>query len=167
MKANYKDNELVQTNKHRAKMYEEINKSKEIENAEQWTPIESGTELDAGMTLYDVAKQGAAAASPLPECALMQMQKDICDFVLKHPDHYYMLLCNERKDYTVLHTEYGIGWDLTVASIVQECLQNRGNIVEYEIQEQTGGIELWIRDDVYEDAAAYYFFPYGAAIIEC
>lgn len=166
MKANYKDNELVQTNKHRAKMYEEINKSKEIENAEQWTPIESGTELDAGMTLYDIAKQGAATAPPLPECALMQMQKDICDFVLKHPDHYYMLLCNERKDYTVLHTEYGIGWDLTVASIVQECLQNRGNIVEYEIQEQTGGIELWIRDEA-DDAAAYYFFPYGIAIIEC
>lgn len=104
----------------------------------------------------------------MSEGALSQMRKDICTFVVNHPDVYYMLLCNERRDYTVLHTYYRSGWDMAIAATIQECLQNRGDIVEYEIQEQAGGIELWVRDNVYGDgdAVAYYFFPYGAAIVE-
>lgn len=166
MKANYENSDLVQENKHRAKMYEELSKNKEVENAEEWTPVESGTEINSGMTKYDMAKQGAVAAAPLSPGALSAMRKEIGEFAERHPDIYYMMLCHEQRDYTVFHTQYGGGWQQAVAATIQECLENRGSIVGYEIQEETGGIELWIKDIDANEAYAYYFFPYGPAIVE-
>lgn len=56
MKANYLDNSLIQENKKRVKMYEDLAQKKEVENTKDWDIVEPGTDLDMGVTMYDIAK---------------------------------------------------------------------------------------------------------------
>ena len=79
-----------------------------------------------------------------------------------------MLLCNERKDYTVFRmrdTTATIGAIQNMVNDVIECMTNRGTLLAIDLQE-AGGWELWIKGAEDGFCSAYYLFPYGAAVLE-
>ena len=120
-------------------------------------------------TLYDVNKNLILQnEKPLDEGQLNSKIIIIKDFIDKMNNNYYMLLCNERKDYTVFDFS---GWKLPnkyldcANCLVNECLKNRGEIRGIDITQDKQAIEIWLVID--NEAYCYYFFPYDKAIIEC
>ena len=125
------------------------------------------SEIEMG-TVYDLNKQLVKKEEKeLSNSKLREKKKTIMSFADKSKNNYFMLLCNERKDYTVfnLYTDKMYEQLETMANIlVDECLKNRGEIRAIDITEDKGAIEIWLIID--EEAYCYYFFPYGQAVIE-
>lgn len=125
------------------------------------------TEASLG-NLYDMNKIFIKDHEPeLTEGNLNSKKQIIIDFIKKCNNNYYMLLCNERKDYTVFRWK-----DLNSALapfeianiLVDECLKNRGSIRGIDLTQVKDAMEIWLVID--DDAYVYYFFPYDAAVIE-
>ena len=125
------------------------------------------TEANLG-NLYDMNKIFIKDHEPeLTEGNLNSKKQIIIDFIKKCNNNYYMLLCNERKDYTVFRWK-----DLNSALapfeianiLVDECLKNRGSIRGIDLTQAKDAMEIWLVID--DDAYVYYFFPYDAAVIE-
>ena len=78
-----------------------------------------------------------------------------------------MLLCNERKDYTIFTIGNIENKEQKIEKLpfvlIDECLKNRGEIRVIELTEDKDAIEAWI--SVNDESFAYYFFPYDSAII--
>ena len=87
-------------------------------------------------------------------------------------EQYYMLLCHEKRDYTVFNaiaaiaTEYPNRLAKELSKELKECLLNRGNI--YDIDRTSDGIalEIWIKYAETNETICYYLFPYSAGVIE-
>lgn len=118
-------------------------------------------------TLYDINKNLIKQEKTLTEGNLNSKIQIITDYIIKCNNYYYMLLCNERKDYTVFH------WNNICNSkdakeiaeiLVKECLTNRGEIKSIELTQNKDAIEIWLV--VEDEAYVYYFFPYDKAVIE-
>jgi hypothetical protein len=124
-------------------------------------------EIEFG-TLYDINKNIVKQNEiKLSEGVLNSKKQIITDFIKKCNNHYYMLLCNERKDYTVFRWVNISNDDDTkeIAQIlVDECLTNRGEIRGIDLTKTKDAIEIWMVID--DEAYVYYFFPYDNAIIE-
>ena len=116
------------------------------------------SELEMG-TVYDLNKQLVQKEEKaLSNSKLREKKKTIISFAEKCKDIYFMLLCNERKDYTVfnLYTDCMYEQLETMANIlVDECLKNRGEIRAIDITEDKGAIEIWLVID--GEAYCYYF----------
>lgn len=128
-------------------------------------------------TLYDINKTIVERNIKLLSQEEIQNKKNIIvDFINNSQNTYYMLLCNERKDYTIFHRRYdnkieqfldnaGTNEETLEKILIDECLPNRGGIKSIELTEDKNAIEIWLSID--EESFVYYFFPYDAAIIEC
>ena len=119
-------------------------------------------------TLYDINKNIVKQNEiKLSEGVLNSKKQIITDFIKKCNNNYYMLLCNERKDYTVFRW-INISNDDDAKKIAQilvdECLTNRGEIRGIDLTKTKDAIEIWMVID--DEAYVYYFFPYDNAIIE-
>ncbi len=133
---------------------------------------EEKKEIEFG-TLYDVNKNLVKQKElKLSEAALNSKKLIIRDFLMNHEDKYFMLLCNERKDYTVFDfnsyymTDYRIAKEATMncaKCLVDECLANRGEIRGIDLTKDKDAIEIWMVID--DDAYVYYFFPYDNGVI--
>ena len=124
-------------------------------------------EIEFG-TLYDINKNIVKQNEiKLSEGILNSKKQIITDFIKKYNNNYYMLLCNERKDYTVFRW-INISNDEDAKEIskilVDECLINRGEIRGIDLTKTKDAIEIWMIID--DEAYVYYFFPYDNAIIE-
>lgn len=134
---------------------------------------DKNTELGIG-TLYDINKNIVLNHEiKLNEGVLNSKKEIIKNYLEKTSNSYYMLLCNERKDYTIFHIgsiNEDIELDYTekrkeaAKVLVDECLKNRGEIRGIDLTAAKDAIEIWMIID--DDAYVYYFFPYDAAIIE-
>ena len=125
-------------------------------------------------TLYDVNKNLILNGEiKLTEGVINSKKEIIKNFLRKTGNTYYMLLCNERKDYTVfrkgfydediyLDDEHQL--DEIVNILVDECMMNRGEIRGIDLTKDKDAIEIWLI--IENEAYCYYFFPYDAAIIE-
>ena len=125
-------------------------------------------------TLYDVNKNLVLNGEiKLTEGVINSKKEIIKNFLRKMGNTYYMLLCNERKDYTVfrkgfydediyLDDEHQL--DEIVNILVDECMMNRGEIRGIDLTKDKDAIEIWLI--IENEAYCYYFFPYDAAIIE-
>lgn len=124
-------------------------------------------EIEFG-TLYDINKNIVKQNEiKLSEGVLNSKKQIITDFIKKCNNSYYMLLCNERKDYTVFRWVNISNNDdaKKIAQIlVDECLTNRGEIRGIDLTKTKDAIEIWMVID--DEAYVYYFFPYDNAIIE-
>lgn len=98
---------------------------------------------------------------------LLEKKKIISNFINKTNNYYYMLLCNERKDYTLFHIN-NICDDKKAIELsnclVDECLANRGDIKSIEVTNDKQAVEIWI--SIENESFVYYFFPYDAALVE-
>lgn len=118
--------------------------------------------------LYDMNKQLMAQEAEIAADVLEQKKQHLITWITENfTQSYFMLLCNERKDYTVFRMKDAsatIGAITSMANDVIECMTNRGTLLALDLQE-AGGWELWMRDENNE-VFAYYLFPYGAAVLE-
>lgn len=123
-------------------------------------------EIESGLTLYDLNKDLLQKEKSLSSTKIKQKRPDIIKFFNEIKNNYYMLLCNELKDYTVFKTDdkredtYTIAADELIL-----CMQNRGNILSIDRTNDKVALEIWMRieDKIY----VYYAFGYDAAIIDC
>ena len=125
-------------------------------------------------TVYDLNKQLVEKEEKaLSNSKLREKKKTIISFAEKCKDVYFMLLCNERKDYTVfrkgfydedIYTDDEHQLDEIVNILVDECMMNRGEIRGIDLTKDKDAIEIWLI--IEDEAYCYYFFPYDAAIIE-
>ena len=116
-------------------------------------------------TLYDLNKAVVVKEISLTGEKLEEKKSLIIDFLKSTKNTYYMLLCNERKDYTVFKLENQEQSLKKLADcLIDECLLNRGLIKGIDITKLNDAIEIWL--SIEEEAFVFYFFPYDAAIIE-
>ena len=147
-----------------------MNKIKKQKKKNKTTQVAMGT-------LYEMNQNIIEKNIPtLTEEELQNKKNLIVDFVNNCGNTYYMLLCNDRKDYTIFHRQYdsirgiyldnaGEMDDTLERILVDECLPNRGQTKSIELTENKDAIEIWLSID--GQSYCYYFFPYDSAIIEC
>lgn len=120
------------------------------------------TKLSMG-SLYDLNKNLIKKnVSPLTEEELAEKRQIVLNFIEKT---YYMLLCHDRRDYTVFRIYSSK--EECVNILIDECCKNRGTILSIELTENRDAIEIWIKNKEDNEPYCYYFFPYDEAIIEC
>lgn len=97
-------------------------------------------------TLYDINKNLVKNKElKLSEAALNSKRLVVRDFIDKHDDQYFMLLCNELKDYTVFDfrdrkwTERCMD---CAKCLIDECLMNRGEIRGIDLTKDKDAIEI-------------------------
>lgn len=113
-------------------------------------------------TAYDINKNLVKKyEKELTQEQLKEKERLIDMFTRARADHYYMMLCHDRRDYTIFHTNNTEG---RISGEFMECLQNRGKIVAIDETEDTGAIEIWLM--INNEAFCYYFFPYENAVVE-
>lgn len=119
------------------------------------------TEVSLG-TAYDINKNLIKKYEHLLTTDELKEKEEIIDnFTRSKSDHYYMLLCHDRRDYTIFHTTVTEG---SVYADLEECLNNRGGIYSIDPTEDGCAIEIWLMID--DEPYCYYFFPYEAAVVE-
>ena len=123
-------------------------------------------ELNMGATLYDANKQIIEQQKPLTHLELARKQEIIENWFDTKIVTYSMLLCHERRDYTIFRLGNTSTATYTAARDLMECLTNRGEIMAIDkADEKENAYEIWLKID--GEAFAYYLFPYDAGVIEC
>lgn len=121
--------------------------------------------------LYDMNKQ-LMEHEPVATEEEIKVAKEHLREYLTHnfKQKYFMLLCHELRDYTMFNLDKTDTWRMakadtimTAANDIIECMTNRGELLVAD-QQEDGAWELWIRNS--EGCFAYYFFPYGEAVLE-
>lgn len=93
----------------------------------------------------------------------IELKKDtIKNFLNQVNAKYYMLLCNDRKDYTVFNLVNN-NIDDMINILITECLYNRGKIKGIDVVNDA--IEIWLSID--NESYCYYLFNYNFGMIEC
>lgn len=130
----------------------------------------STSEVSLG-NLYDMNKQLMKEAPALTEAEVTLAQSHLRQWIADNfKQKYFMLLCNELRDYTLFNLDKTSTWAAAhyenvqfAASDIIECMTNRGTLISIEDQPDNTW-ELWIRNS--EGCFAYYLFPYGEAVLE-
>lgn len=115
-------------------------------------------------SLYDMNKQ-LMKNEPILDLIIYSKK---ADEVVKHfnKSTYCMLLCNERRDYTIFNlNKYNWRGSEAFKDEIILTLNNRGNILSIDLQED-GAYEIWIKDFATEECFVYYLFDYSQGVIE-
>ena len=95
---------------------------------------------------------------------LQNKKTEIINFIQETKGQYYMLLCNDKKDYTVFNMLNKNNIEKMTNILVDECLINRGIIKGIDLTKDKCAIEIWL--SIENEAFCYYFFKYDDAVIE-
>lgn len=118
-----------------------------------------------GNNLYDANKQLVLDnEKPLTHLELARKQEMLEDFFKEEVVEYAMLLCHDRRDYTVFHLN-GAHAAHVAASEALGCCIDRGEILGVDLTDNKDAYEIWLK--VNNEAFCYYLFPYDQAVIEC
>ena len=123
------------------------------------------TELHGG-TLYDANKSIMENKKPLTEPELAALYPKLEDWFNMIIDTYAMLLCHDRRDYTIFHL-YEKENPNPPAVATKEligCLTDRGEILSIDATPDKAW-EIWLR--INKENYCYYLFRYDEAVIEC
>lgn len=121
-------------------------------------------EVDSGMTVYDMYKQLTVKQEPMDAIYFNQeMLRIASDDDMKA--NYLMLLCNDRRDYSIFHNNDSEDFNHSFAKELAETLWNRGDCLLVEKQDN-GSYEIWVRDRSTKENFCYFLFNYDNAIIE-
>lgn len=116
--------------------------------------------------LYDFNKSAMSQLKPLDVIAFNTLTDELSSFIydksIAENKTYWMLLNNERRDYTIFIplTKEGILPEL------RETLTNRGLVLDIARKEDEDAYEIWIRDDQTNENFVYYMFDYTNAVIK-
>ena len=126
--------------------------------------MENNKKAEIKTDLHAMNKMLMAQLPELEEKRKSELSKEIRNLALAEDGafKYLMLLSNERKDYTVfaLRNKNRLELADTLAKEVMECLENRGQIKEFDVKRDANAIEIWIDD------AFYALFVYDLGVIE-
>lgn len=126
--------------------------------------MENNKKAEIKTDLHAMNKMLMAQLPELEEKRKNELSKEIRNLALAEDGafKYLMLLSNERKDYTVfaLRNKNRLELADTLAKEVMECLENRGQIKEFDVKRDVNAIEIWIDD------AFYALFVYDLGVIE-
>ena len=126
--------------------------------------MENNKKAEIKTDLHAMNKMLMAQLPELKEKRKNELSKEIRNLALAEDGafKYLMLLSNERKDYTVfaLRNKNRLELADTLAKEVMECLENRGQIKEFDVKKDANAIEIWIDD------AFYALFVYDLGVIE-
>ena len=126
--------------------------------------MENNKKAEIKTDLHAMNKMLMAQLPELEEKRKNELSKEIHNLALAEDGafKYLMLLSNERKDYTVfaLRNKNRLELADTLAKEVMECLENRGQIKEFDVKRDANAIEIWIDD------AFYALFVYDLGVIE-
>lgn len=124
-------------------------------------------EINLG-NLYDFNKEAMKNEKPLDPVQFNLKTNEISDVMLHDAEdydkHYWMLLCHERRDYTLFNVIAAEDNEFIVKEI-RPTLLNRGQILAIDKQPD-GAWEIWIRDSETEENFVYYLFQYNNGVIE-
>ena len=95
---------------------------------------------------------------------LQNKKTEIINFIQETKGQYYMLLCNDKKDYTIFNILNKNNIQEMTNILVDECLVNRGTIKGIDLTKDKCAIEIWL--SIENEAFCYYFFKYDDAVIE-
>lgn len=95
---------------------------------------------------------------------LQNKKTEIINFIQETKGQYYMLLCNDKKDYTIFNILNKNNIKKMTNILVDECLVNRGIIKGIDLTKDKCAIEIWL--SIENEAFCYYFFKYDDAVIE-
>lgn len=118
-------------------------------------------------TLYDFNKEAMKKEKSLDLIQFNHLTKEIVEDMvdkLYFGEQYWMLLCHERRDYTLFNI-IAVSDNTTIEEELRPTLHNRGLILSIEKQKD-GAWEIWIRDPETEENFAYYLFQYDSGVIE-
>lgn len=116
-------------------------------------------------TLYDMNKAIIEQQGKMSKTAFNdKLNSLVTDFFKVTDNTYYMMLCNEQRDYTVFRISE-FEYIPNAVQELKECIENRGAVMSIE-KDKNGAIEIWIKDMSDEQNYCYYLFPYDTAIIE-
>lgn len=119
-------------------------------------------------TLYDFNKEAMKNEKPLDpimfNIKVQEIAKDLWDILEDCGDQYWMLLCHDRRDYTLLNIIAAMDTEPIVKEL-KPTLSNRGQIISIDKQ-PNGAWEIWIRDIETNENFAYYLFQYNNGVIE-
>ena len=97
-------------------------------------------------SLYDVNKNLVEKnVSNLTEEELNNKKELFINYLKNTNNYYYMLLCNDRKDYTILRLTVkldDVRLNKLTNILVDECLINRGKVKSIELTENEDAIEI-------------------------
>ena len=126
--------------------------------------MENNKKAEIKTDLHAMNKMLMAQLPELEEKRKNELSKEIRNLALAEDGafKYLMLLSNERKDYTVfaLRNKNRLELADTLAKEVMECLENRGQIKEFDVKKDANAIEIWIDDTFYA------LFVYDLGVIE-
>lgn len=124
------------------------------------------TELNLG-TLYEFNKDAMKNEKPLDPIELHNKIKIIAKEMYdneEHDKHYWMLLCHDRRDYTLFNIISAENYSVIIDEL-KPTLTNRGYALSIDKQPDEAW-EIWIRDIETEENFAYYLFQYDKGVIE-
>lgn len=118
-------------------------------------------------TVYEVNKKlSLENDKPLDPIALNLKVKDMAEKM--SVGDFWMLLCNERRDYTIFDVKKGNVKDIEPE--LKETLINRGEVITIFWNESYNAWEIWVRDvnplTTEKEDYMYLFFDYSSAIVE-
>lgn len=119
--------------------------------------------------LYELNKQLLENEKPLSASKIREKTKSLQTYFSQSSSAYFMLLCNDAKDYTLFHIindETRIERTKKAAGEVIDCLSNRGEILSIEKVNESTAFEIWVRKND-NSIFCYYLFNYDEGVIEC
>lgn len=120
-------------------------------------------------TLYDFNKQLMSQQKPLSQEELSKARVKLDTWFNWAIDGYAMLLCREKYDFTIFHLyEDQNPYPPAIAvSELLEVLQDRGQILSIEKDNETmnNAWEIWLK--IEDEAFAYYLFRCDDWVIQC
>lgn len=130
-------------------------------------PTQSNKGISVG-TLYDANKEIMKKGKPLNHLELAAIQPKLEDWFNWIIDTYAMLLCHEKRDYTIFHLyeKQNPNPPAIAAKELLECLTNRGEIFSID-QTPDKAWEIWLKPYEEDEIYCYYLFRYDDAVIEC
>lgn len=119
--------------------------------------------FDSGLTQYEMKKNLYSEVAPLDALLVTSNIKEISEKMINSSSRYYMLLCNDRRDYTVFALDE-CSMAQKLKTELQETIQNRGEIIDMYDGCQDNSWEIWIRDN--GKCFCYILFEYDSGVIE-
>lgn len=116
-------------------------------------------------TLYDMNKQIMQDRKPLNKLEIGTYQPKLEDWFNMEVDCYAMLLCHDRRDFTIFHMyeRENPNPPALAAKELLICLTNRGEVLSIDATEDKAW-EIWMKID--GKPYCYYLFKYDDAVIE-
>ncbi len=123
---------------------------------------EEKQDIQMNMSLYDLNKSVIFNLPPQDESILNKNFREISSWFGKNNDSWFMLMCKERSDFTIIHITNDNYFQATQE--LKEILQERGSISSLQYNQDQDIWEIWVKDE--KEAYIFMLFEASWMIVE-